>query len=56
MQSQPVKKSFTSSIVASKDKLPRWTVKGGLSGRGISSRIEYPVIRGALALEVRIYS
>ena len=40
--SQSAKKSATSPSVASKDKFPRWTVYGGLDGRGSSSRNEKP--------------
>lgn len=40
--SQSAKKSATSPSVASKDKLPRWTVYGGLDGKGSSSRNEKP--------------
>jgi hypothetical protein len=40
VHSHPVKKSVTSPTVASNERLPRWTVYGGLSGSGSSSRTE----------------
>ena len=40
--SQSAKKSVTSPSVASKERLPKWAVYGGLEGRGRASRVANP--------------